>query len=52
MLHELDPVFVMDIAIFGSSVAEYAVLSVIGLSVICAFEHVPDFAAGAAVEEA
>ncbi len=40
MWHEFDPVFLIDMAIFGSSVGPYEVLSTTGVSSICSFAHV------------
>jgi hypothetical protein len=49
MWHVSDPVFVIDIAIFGSSVGPYEVLSVIAASSICESSQAagfPEFVAG------
>jgi len=52
MWHELDPVFWIDIAIFGSSVGPYAVLSTTGVSWIWSLAHVDPSAVDAADEDA
>jgi hypothetical protein len=45
MWHEFDPVFLIDIAIFGSSVGPYAVLSTTAVSWIWSFAQVDPSAA-------
>jgi len=45
MWQEFDPVFLIDIAIFGSSVGPYAVLSTTAVSWIWSFAHVDPSAA-------
>jgi cobalamin biosynthesis protein CobT len=50
MWQEFEPVFSIDIAILGSSVGPYALLSRTGFSVIWSFEHVDPSAAEAGAE--
>jgi len=50
MWQAFEPVFSIDIAILGSSVGPYALLSRTGLSVIWSFEHVDPSAAEAGAE--